>query len=129
MFNRLKNNGIKILVFIINILLMVVAVLVISEKDQMRLLGKAQDGKKNLGSENVGNDALPSFGNSASVEAQEKGNDVGGNSGQVIGPSSSQIPVADNTNVNSPEAPTLSSPSASPPAQNTKPADRKTKTS
>lgn len=66
MLNELKKHSVKIFVFAINILLAAIAVFVIREKDQTRLLENAQ--KKNIPSENLNDDILPSFENSVSVE-------------------------------------------------------------
>lgn len=65
-FDKFKKNGVKYLVFAINILLAAIAVLVIREKDQTRLLNQAQ--KENVGNESAGGDQLPSFKSSVNVE-------------------------------------------------------------
>ncbi|MCX6766236.1 MAG: hypothetical protein NT170_00410 [Candidatus Moranbacteria bacterium] len=65
MFEKLKKHSVKIFVFTINILLAAIAVLIIREKDQARLLENTQ--KEILANENAqSSSALPSFENSVS---------------------------------------------------------------
>ena len=64
MLEKIKKHSVKIFVFTINILLAAIAVLVIREKDQTRLLGNLQ---KELSANE--NSLLPSFENSVSSES------------------------------------------------------------
>lgn len=123
MFDKLKKNGVKYLVFAINILLAAIAVLVIREKDQARLLEKAQ--MENVGSGSEASSQLPSFKSSVSVEE---------NSGAI---DQTQVPPVDSgENVSAepdpqnivPAAPTPV-PVAPAPVPQTKPSNAKTKTS
>ena len=67
MLNNLKKHSVKIFVFTINILLAAIAVLIIREKDQARLLENTQ--KEILANENAqSSSSLPSFENSVSAE-------------------------------------------------------------
>jgi hypothetical protein len=67
MLDKLKKNSVKIFFFTINILLAAIAVLVIREKDQARLLENTQ--KEILANENAqSSSSLPSFENSVSAE-------------------------------------------------------------
>jgi hypothetical protein len=70
MLDKLKKNGVKFLVFAINILLAAIAVLIIREKDQARLLTKAQEDNPNKESLKTNNEALPSFKNTLDSEIQ-----------------------------------------------------------
>jgi hypothetical protein len=84
MFEKLKNNGLKISVFVINILLMAIAVLVIREKDQQRLLDESgkTSGSDSTSSESpaaASNEAASSFEgqiNQSSEEVQSVQQDV-----------------------------------------------------
>ncbi|OGI25478.1 MAG: hypothetical protein A3J76_03750 [Candidatus Moranbacteria bacterium RBG_13_45_13] len=129
MLEKLKKHGVKILVFLINILLAAVAVFVIREKDQARLLEKAQE-EKNLESENAKKDPLPSFENSVSVESQQGTSGAESNSSPED--PANQIPP-DGSAAVAPVVPPPANPAPMIPipfaTQNTKPADRKTKTS
>jgi|GEM_PF-2041943 len=131
MFERLKKYSVKILVFTINILLAAIAVLIIREKDQARLLENARK-EVSIGG-NAQNIPLPSFENSVSAES------LGGGSSQANVPEPS--PAVDNSTV-SPAAPTpasaatpksVSTPapviSAPAPAPTTKSSNAKTRTS
>jgi hypothetical protein len=66
MLNMLKKNSVKYLVFAINVLLAAIAVLIIREKDQARLISKAQ--KESVGNESEAGSQLPSFKSSVNVE-------------------------------------------------------------
>lgn len=70
MFERLAKHGTKILVFLINILLMAIAIFVIREKDQARLFEKAQTENGSGASASTESNILPSFENSVSLEEQ-----------------------------------------------------------
>lgn len=79
MLDRLKKNSVKILVFAVNILLAAIAVLVIREKDQDRLLGKA--GKENPASSGAAGENLPSF--KQSIESTQAGSLLEGDTATV----------------------------------------------
>jgi hypothetical protein len=117
MFDKLKKHSVKIFVFTINILLAAIAVLIIREKDQARLLENAQ--KENIANENAGSSTLPSF--EGSVED---------NSVQIDVPSQPS-PVDSSTVVPENTAPEISVPTnpVPVPVQNIAPANTKTKTS
>lgn len=66
MFDKLKKHSVKIFVFTINILLAAIAVLIIREKDQARLLENFQKELPSNGNPN--SSQLPSFENSVSIE-------------------------------------------------------------
>lgn len=129
MLGNLKKNGIKIIAFFFNVLLAAIAVFIIREKDQTRLIEKNQEEKKNIESESTKKDSLPSFENSVSAESQQGTSGVESDSGQTD--ALIQTLPADNATT-APAAPPLATPipeTTAPAAQNTKPADRKTKTS
>lgn len=140
MLEKLKKHSVKILVFTINILLAAIAVFVIREKDQARLLERAQTNKDNTESENAKKITPPSFESSVSVEEQEKKSETTDNEDQED--ISTQDTPTDNSNVvpaapsPSNPVPAVSVPAAPVPSVSTpapvpipKPSNAKTKTS
>jgi hypothetical protein len=69
MLEKVKKHGLKIFVFLFNALLAVIAVLIIREKDQTRLLENSQ--KEIPPNANEQNISLPSFESSVSTESLE----------------------------------------------------------
>jgi hypothetical protein len=140
MLEKLKKHSVKIFVFTINILIAAVAVLIIREKDQARLLENAQ--KENPANENVNSDPLPSFENSVSAESVDSNSTPADESGQslpvdsgTVAPSP-PIPAIPATPVPTPiPSPAITVPSnpapvsAPAPAPVAKPSNAKTKTS
>jgi len=128
MLEKIKKHSVKIFVFTINILLAAIAVLIIREKDQARLLENAQ--KENPTDESAQNIPPPSFESSVSSEI------LGGDSSQT---NVSEPSPPDNSAM-TPAAPvpdpTVSDPANSTsntivpaPTTTTKPSNAKTKTS
>ena len=76
MFEKAKKHSVKIFVFTINILLAAIAILIIREKDQSRLLENAQK-KIPASGDAQSSPSLPSFENSVSTE------NLGGDSNQA----------------------------------------------
>jgi len=106
---------------------MAIAVLVIREKDQARLLEKDQKDKESLESEAASDEALPSFKGSVDDEDQEDISTTSpeNNSGQAD-PQVQTVPVTD---VKITPAPSISATTAPSPSKKTKPSNAKTKTS
>jgi hypothetical protein len=136
MLEKLKKHSVKIFVFTINILLAAIAVLIIREKDQARLLENAQkEIPANGTSQN--NPSLPSFESSVSTESADSNS-------MPADASTQSCPVDDGTAapaaslpatpapVPSPEitVPSTSVPAPAPaPTPTAKPSNAKTKTS
>jgi hypothetical protein len=125
MFGKLRKHGVKILVFLVNILLAAVAVFVIREKDRARLSEKAEEKNGDSGAGKVEDSILPSF--ESSIDAQEQ-KSAGPND-----PIQTDVPVEtpkqDNP-VIAPQNPVQMEPTpVTPPASKSQPANRKTKTS
>ena len=128
MLDKLKKHSVKIFVFTINILLAAIAVLIIREKDQARLLENAQ--KEFYQNGNPSSSSLPSFENSVSVESS------GSDSSQanVSEPSPAGTPVAAPTPAPAVSVPANSASSVTPPpvaapTPAPKPSNAKTRTS
>src|SRR4030042_5514930 len=119
MFNKLRKHSVKIFVFIINILLAAIAVFIIQEKDQARLLEKMQEEKKNLESENTKNDPPSSFESSVSIEEQESASSPE-NSLEQTNPSTQNMPASNKTVVPVNPPPTKPIPAATNPTSTTK---------
>ena len=130
MFNKLRKHSVKIFVFIINILLAAIAVFIIQEKDQARLLEKMQEEKKNLESENTESDPPSSFESSVSIEEQESASSLE-NSLEQTNPSTQNLPASNETvvPVNPPPENPIPANTNSTPTTKTKPSNAKTKTS
>src|SRR4030042_1013765 len=96
MFDKLRKHSVKIFVFVINILLAAIAVFIIREKDQARLLEKMQEEKKNLESENTESDPPSSFESSVSIEEQESASSLE-NSLEQTNPSTQNLPASNET--------------------------------
>jgi len=124
MLENLKKNSVKFFVFTINILLTVIAVFSIREKDQARLLENVQ--KENIPNENVNGTALPSFENS--IENSTIQTDAF--SQPLPAESDAALPENSASEVSSP-APAITVPTVPAPApvKTTAPANTKTKTS
>lgn len=118
MAEKLRKHGVKILVFIINILLAAIAVFIIREREQAKLLEKAQSEKENPGSESVKNDISSSFENSVNI----------GEQGDPIGPENNSKQSDVSAKTPPPAKPIPATPVPSP-TQKTKPSNAKTKTS
>ena len=126
--DKLKKNGVKYLVFAINVLLAATAVLIIREKDQARLLEKAQ--KENVGSESVAGSQFPSFKSSISAEESENNKDIPTDDPLVE--SEAVVPVSPTTQEIIPANPALVPVPTLPdtaPVLKKKPSNAKTKTS
>jgi hypothetical protein len=135
MLEKLKKHSVKIFVFTINILLAAIAVLIIREKDQARLLENAQ--KELSPSENSNGNQQPSFENSVSVENADIPSAPADVSDQTLpveskpDPSATSTPAAPDP-IPSPAitVPSTPAPTSAPaPAPTAKPSNAKTKTS
>jgi hypothetical protein len=131
MFEKLRKHSVKIFVFTINILLAAIAVFIIREKDQARLLENAS--KENLPSENTNRYLLPSFENSVSAESAGSNSSPenipdqpsSSDNSAIIPPAPSPVTATEPKAV-APPAPTVAAPTPVPAA---KPSNAKTKTS
>jgi hypothetical protein len=125
MLGKLRKHGVKILVFLVNILLAAVAVFVIREKDRARLSEKAEEKNGDSGAGKVEDSILPSFENSIDGEEQQSA----GPSDPIQTNIPAEIPKQDNPAI-VPQSPIpATSTPAPPPASKSQPANRKTKTS
>lgn len=132
MLEKIKRHGVKIFIFAINVLLAVVAVLAIKEKDQGRLLEKAHEEKNSIEEESIKKESLPSFKGSVEIDAQGGADAAISEDNSVKAePPVQTIPV-ENANITpAPSIPAATSPAttAPSPAKKTKPSNAKTKTS
>ncbi len=127
MFGIIKRHSVKILVFTINIFLAAIAVFIIREKDQARLLEKAQ--MNNYGSENAADNTLPSFKSSVGAEESNVPADIPDQSSPVSSEAAvptEPVPVPQNIVPTPVPTPVIPAPPSVP---QTKPSNAQTKTS
>jgi hypothetical protein len=118
MIETLKKHGVKIFVFLINVLLMAVAILVIRVKDQGRLLEQAKDTTTSDGA--IMNDASASFEGQAGLSTESSNQSTSVDS-------SAQDNISQTANDQAPATPVV--PEVTNPAPTVVTPNRQTKTS